>query len=417
MRHRLAVSTAMFLTLVPVTLLVPGTQELVVGAHGGTSGDAHLFMSLNMLAGIVTVPLVMRMVRDRADIRRWVVGALLLDALAFTGMALAPSLRMLFVFRALDGAAHLPAVTLLMVASNRMTGERRGGALGALATAIMIGVAIGSPVGGWLVERDPGLVYLVGTILLISAAATAWSLPGLDAARGGSAPRPMAASPRYRWDRRIAAAWIPLCYGFMDRFSIGIFVSTFTLFLAQVHGLTPAQRGSLIALFMVPFALLCYPAGRLADRIGWFRPMLVGNVLFGLVFGTYGMVPRSWLPWAMLASGVLSALMFTPNLLLISDLAARGAGDGLFGSFQVAGSLGFLCGPMVGGILVASTRGADGTPAYAMIFAMVGVLEIVLALLSWSTLRRLARSAGGPTASYRAAASARPGGLEHAHSS
>ena len=40
------------------------------------------------------------------------------------------------------------------------------------------------------------------------------------------------------------------------------------------------------------------------------------------------------LPVAMLASGVLSALMFTPNLLLISDLARRGHGEGLFGRFR-----------------------------------------------------------------------------------
>jgi hypothetical protein len=32
--------------------------------------------------------------------------------------------------------------------------------------------------------------------------------------------------------------------------------------------------------------------------------------------------------------------MFTPDLLLISDLAERGHGEGLFGAFQVAGSLG-----------------------------------------------------------------------------
>ena len=88
--------------------------------------------------------------------------------------------------------------------------------------------------------------------------------------------------------------------------------------------------------------------------------MLAGNVLFGLVFASYGVVPREWLPYVMLASGVTSALMFTPNLLLISDLARRGAGEGLFAAFQVAGSLGFLVGPIVGGILVVATRDAAG---------------------------------------------------------
>jgi MFS family permease len=147
----------------------------------------------------------------------------------------------------------------------------------------------------------------------------------------------------------------------------------------------------LIALFMLPFALLCYPAGRLADRIGWFAPMLTGNILFGLAFASYGFLPAAWLPLAMVASGIFSALMFTPNLLLISDLVRRGHGEGLFGAFQVAGSLGFLTGPIAGGILVSVTRNAAGVPAYREILAVVGAMAVVLAAASFFVLRRLAR--------------------------
>jgi len=384
----LTIALAMVFTLVPVTLLVPGLHELVVVAHGGTTSDAHAFMTVNMLAGMCTVPLAMRFARRRGDVRWWIVGALLVDAVAFVGMWSAPSLGVLYAYRILDGAVHLPAVTLLMVASNRFSGEKRGGALGALASAIMIGVAIGSPLGGWLVDRWAGWVYAVGALLLVLAALISSSMAQLPAAEA----TPAGAAGRYEWNRSQLQTWIPLGYGFMDRFSIGIFVSTFTLFLSQEHGLGASQKGVLIALFMLPFAMLCYPAGRLADRIGWFAPMLVGNVLFGLVFASYGFVPKTWLPVAMILSGVLSALMFAPNLLLISDLAQRrSGGEGLFGAFQVAGSMGFLVGPIVGGILVAVTTGADGVPAYAAIFALVGGLEAALALLTWAALRGLAR--------------------------
>lgn len=385
MRSRAAIALAMFFTLVPVTLLVPGLHELVVTAHGGTTSDAHAFMTVNMLAGMFTVPLGMRLARRRQDIGRWIALALAVDALAFVGMGLAPSLPVLYAFRVIDGAVHLPAVTLLMLASNRASGTQRGGSLGALASALMIGVAIGSPLGGWLVERNATLVYWVGAVLLLVAAATALLVPSVPVP--ADAPR----RHRYTFDRARMQAWIPLGYAFMDRFSIGVFVSTFTLFLTQVHGISATQRGILIALFMLPFAILCYPAGKLADRIGWFAPMMVGNVLFGVVFASYGVVPRSMLPVAMLASGVLSALMFTPNLLLISDLARRGHGEGLFGAFQVAGSLGFLVGPMAGGILLALTKGGDQVGGYRMIFALVGALEGGLALLAWSALRTLAR--------------------------
>jgi MFS family permease len=279
-----------------------------------------------------------------------------------------------------------------------MAGEKRGGAMGALATAIMVGVGVGSPLGGWLVERGPAAVYLVGCALLLVAALVAAALRGIPAHAGG--PR-----KRYAWNRRSLVTWIPLGYGFIDRFTIGIFVSTFTLYLTNVVQLSAPQRGVLIALFMLPFAALCYPAGRLADRIGWFGPMVAGNVLFGAAFASYGVLPSGWLPVAMIASGVFSALMFTPNLLLISDLVRRGHGEGLFGAFQVAGSLGFLTGPIVGGVLVAVTRSALGQPAYREILGAVGALAIAFSLASFFVLRPLAaatarerRDQGAPAA-------------------
>lgn len=385
MKSRLTLALTMFLALVPVTLLVPGLHELVVVSRGGTTGDAHAFMTVNMVAGMLGVPFAMRLARRGHDVRRWIGLALALDAVAFVGMRFAPSLPTLYLFRVMDGAVHLPAVTLLMLASNRASGEERGGALGAVASALMVGVAIGSPLGGWLVEVRATLVYEVGAVLLLAGAAAALAIPPIPAPAG------MPPRRRYAFDRARLQAWIPLGYAFMDRFSIGVFVSTFTLFLTQVHALSASQRGLLIALFMIPFALLCYPAGRLADRVGWFGPMMVGNVAFGFVFASYGVVPKGLLPLAMLLSGVLSALMFTPNLLLISDLAKRGHGEGLFGAFQVAGSLGFLTGPVVGGILLSLTAGDDPVGGYRAIFATVGALEGVLALVAWRALRSLAR--------------------------
>ena len=377
---------AIFLTMVPVTLLVPGLHELVVGAHGGSVSDAHSFMTVNMVAGMLTVPVAMRILAGRGgNVRTWTQVALLVDALAFAGMATASSLCGLFVFRVLDGAVHLPAITLLMVMGNRLAGsERRGAALGLLATAIMAGVAVGSPLGGNLVSRGPEVLYFVGAVLLVLAAIVVGFLPAID----GVSRR---TKSRYAWQGSRLVTWIPLAYAFLDRFSVGIFVSTFTLYLTNVVGLSPSRRGLLIALFMVPFTLLCYPAGRLAGRIGWLRPMLVGNLLYGLTFASYGLVPSSWLPVAMVASGVFSALMFAPNLVMISDLARHGAGEGLFGAFQVAGSLGFLFGPVVGGVLVSTTRAADGSPAYAAIFCGVGVFAGLLACITWVTCRRYAR--------------------------
>ncbi len=382
---RLLIALATILTLIPVTLLVPGLRELVQVAHGGSASAAHAFMTVNMLTGIIAVPLVMRWQRQAGSVRLWVSGLLALDALVFLGMRAAPDLTSLMVLRGIDGALHLPAITLLMVAANRLAGPRRGGSLGLLGSSLMIGVAIGSPLGGRLADRSPGLVYLTGAAIFLLAAVIALgiALPHTEQVRQPSR--------RYAWNSQIKLAWVPLSYAFMDRFVIGVFVSTFTLFLGDVHHASGAQRGLLMALFLVPFALLCWPAGRLADRIGWYRPLVISNVLFGAVFAMYARVPMTMLPLLMVLSGVLSALMFAPNLLLTSEVARR-AGDGIFGAFQIAGSVGFLLGPALGGVLVATLRSDHGVVDYDGIFRIVGALEVVLAMAAAIALGRLLRA-------------------------
>ncbi len=382
--HRLLIALATILTLIPVTLLVPGLRELVQVAHGGSASAAHAFMTVNMVSGILAVPLVMRWQRRAGSVRQWVSALLALNAVVFLGMRSAPSLEALFVLRIIDGALHLPAITLLMVAANRLAGQRRGGSLGLLGSSLMIGVAIGSPLGGQLVDRSAGLVYLVGAALFMLAAVVAL---GIALPREEQVRTP---SRSYAWNTDIKLAWVPLAYAFMDRFVIGVFVTTFTLFLADVHNATGAQRGTLMALFLIPFALLCWPAGKLADRIGWYRPLVISNVLFGLVFAMYGRVSMEALPAMMVLSGVLSALMFAPNLMLTSEVARR-AGDGIFGAFQIAGSVGFLIGPALGGVLVSVLRDDAGRVQYNQIFTLVGVLECVLALASAMALGRLLR--------------------------
>lgn len=388
MSHRALIAVATFLALVPVTLPVAGLHELVVVRHGVSASQAHAFMTVNMLAGVVAVPIVMRRLRGSPRVRQWLVACFALDALAFAGMAMVGSYGGLLAFRALDGIVHLPAVTLLMVSANRLAGERRGASFGLVAAALMLGVTVGSPLGGWLVGRGSATVFLTGAALLGLGIVVSTLLPR-------AMPPAVVPARRYTWNRAALETWIPLGYAFLDRFCIGIFVSTFTLFLASEHGITPATRGGLVALFMVPFAILCYPAGRLAEQRGWLVPIVAGNVAFGLVYASYGIVPRELLSLTMVLSGVASAFMFTPALLLVSDLVRRGHGEGLFGAWQVAGSLGFLLGPAVGGLLVAITSG-DGRPAYEAIFAGVGLLALGFAGVSWAVLRRVAAELRAP---------------------
>jgi hypothetical protein len=95
--------------------------------------------------------------------------------------------------------------------------------------------------------------------------------------------------------------------------------------------------------------------------------------------------------------------MFAPSLVLVSEFARHGAGEGLFGVFQVAGSFGFLAGPIAGGLLVESLRTGTGEPSWALIFAVVGAMLVMLGLVSWRVLGALARRWGQSTSEFESA--------------
>ncbi len=82
----------------------------------------------------------------------------------------------------------------------------------------------------------------------------------------------------------------------------------------------------------------------------------------------------------MFAGGVVASLMYAPSLVLVADLSRPEHKALAMSGFHFAGSLGFVLGPLTGGLLVA-LFGATMLPAYPMAFLVVGGLEVLCALL------------------------------------
>jgi MFS family permease len=384
----LPLAVVMFLALVPVTLVAPVLHELLVVRRGASPFAAHLFMSVNMMAGMLAAPIAARLAGGAPG--PWLAGALALDALGFWLMGRAESLSALMVWRALEGAAHLAGVTLLMALASRIAGGHKGLVMGVMGASLTLGVGLGAPLGGFVGGREAALVLPAGAAIMLGAAAAA-----LAFALGPAWRRPPdepAAPAAAHVDR--AAVAVPLAFAFTDRFAAGLMVSSFMLYAGQSLGFGPPARGMLMTLFMLPFALCCCPAGILADRVGRTTPLVVGAAGFGIVFASYGLVAAPLLPALMLASGSFSALKLAPALALCGDLAAAGR-TGVFAAFNVAGSLGFLLGPLCGGLVAQWSLGRAGAVDYPAIFLLGGGLELLLALAVWRLLKRRAPAGRG----------------------
>ncbi|MFC6755263.1 MFS transporter, partial [Halorubrum tibetense] len=168
--------------------------------------------------------------------------------------------------------------------------------------------------------------------------------------------------------RETPALFVPFAFGFVDRLTAGFFalVGVYYFQDPETFGLSATGAGATLALFFVPFALLQAPLGTLSDRIGRFRPIVLGSLAYGVVTIGVGVAPIY--PVAaglMVLVGVCGALMAPATMALVTDLVepeARGAAMGLFNVF---GSLGFPTGFLVGG-------GATEAFGYTTAFLAVG---------------------------------------------
>lgn len=380
-----------FVSMLPVTMLVAPLKELIAVRYHVGPFWTHSFMSVNMIGAVLAAPF-MGAVADRRGVRKRVaMTALALDALCLAAMSFAPTFRAILALRLLEGAAHVLALsTLMAIAAGLAPAKRRGQMMGIIGACLMLGTACGTRLGGrvWLMAGEwsfavAGAVSGLATLAVLVFVAEPRSAVESRAGRRQA----------FQLIRRHPRLVVPFAYALIDRLCVGVVITTFVLFLANVHALNPDDRGKLLGLyFLLPFALLVYPAGRLVDRIGRAWPIAMGSIAFGFFFASYGYLPPAWLPPVMLASGVASAIMFAPNLALCADLAPDEERGAAYAGFNAAGSLGFVLGPLLAGATYALCA-AHWPPAtaYRLTFLATGMTEVLCAAITLPMLLKLKR--------------------------
>ena len=81
----------------------------------------------------------------------------------------------------------------------------------------------------------------------------------------------------------------------------------------------------------------------------------------------------------MIALGVLASVMFPPTLTLTGELSDARTRGSAMGGFNLAGSLGFALGPVVG-------AWAQETAGFGFAFVVAGALEIAVVLVTLGVL-------------------------------
>ncbi len=381
------------LVLLPVTLPVPVLRELVQVRFEVSDLLTSLFMSINMIGAALSAPLVGALADRFGNRRTLVVGALLVDAACFLGLAWAPSFGLFLAIRFFEGCAHILALSMILsLASEARPEAERGRVMGMVGGGMMLGVAIGAPIGGMLGRDDPLVPLQVGALVSLVAAGAA-----LAALREGGFGQGARARPGFaeigrllRSDRLLA---VPLLFAFADRFTVGFYTATFTLWLRNVYDVPASQIGMLIAVFMLPFALLSVPFGWLSERTSRTLLLCGGSLLYGIGTASLTHWPAAALPFVMAAIGTTAAAMFVPSLVMTTRLAPEAVRSTALGAFNAAGSLGFIVGPLTGGLVTQLVAAGSGPEAgYRAAFWVAGASEVLLGLIAFPLLWRRERA-------------------------
>jgi MFS family permease len=110
----------------------------------------------------------------------------------------------------------------------------------------------------------------------------------------------------------------------------------FLLLRATDLGFTPAGAVTLYALYNLVYAAFSYPIGAISDRLGRRIPMMLGWIIYGIVYLGFAIMSKdqAWAIWPLMASyGLYMAFTDGVGKAWIADLApkqARGRSLGVY---------------------------------------------------------------------------------------
>lgn len=378
-RELLLVVATASLASVTLSLGMP-LLSIVLDRHGVDPVAIGLNTALGGLGSLAAAPFAETIAR-RVGAVRTMRGALALAAGTLLLFPLAVDLRLWSLWRMLLGAAGATLFIVSEAAINALApADRRGRILGLYATAFSLGFAAG-PLLLAITGSEGWPPFLVAAGFLLAAALPLRLVAGID--------RLLAAQPSAGANTTVAAllarAGLPLLgvliYGLLE-------TSFFALLPVYVLALgRPEQLAALLlSVWIAGNILLQLPIGRLADRIGPDRALLLCAAASTLaLLALDPAIDAGWPAWPLLlVGGGTMGAFYTLSLVLVGARFAASELVRANAAFVASFQLGLLLGPSA----VGGAMGALGPEAFAWPLALATALLVV------ALVRPVARSAG-----------------------
>jgi len=341
------VTFACFTDIVAYSVAVPVLPDLSRRLGASPTVIGFLFASFGVTLLTVSVP--MGAVSDRIGRRAPMVGGLAALAGATMLFAFSTSLATLFAARLVQGAAD--AITWVVgfaLLADRYGPDERGRVTGIVMSGTSVAIIVGPSIGGWLYEIGGIRLPFLFVCALAVAGALAFLFVDLPKAHAPHEAVPLAALLRLP---AVAACAIAVVAASS---TVSMLEPVLALHLAGLS-IGPARIGLLFGIAAIVNALAHPAIGRLADRVGARRLMLVGlaTSAFALVVLGQSWSLRSAIVFQVFMAATM-ALMITPSLAYMGEATSLGGLSSFgvaYGVYNMAWGAGLLAGPAIGGFL------------------------------------------------------------------
>ena len=296
-RRRLAI----IVTLGLLTGLGPFTVDMYLPAFPVIKeqlriNDAQVQVTLSATTlGFALGQLLVGPVSDRLGRKRPLLAMTALHVTASVLVAVSPNVEFLTGMRALQGiGAAGGAVVAMAMARDLFSGRRLITMMSRLALINGLAPIVAPLVGSWLVTIIGwrGVFWVLAgygaTIVALVAALIVETRPAAERTAGGLGPL-RAAYRRVLKDRVFVGVWIVAAFAFGGLFS---YVSTSSVLLQEVFGLSPRGFGLVFAICSVGVFLGVQGGSRLAARVGPPRILMVGTMLMVVAAASLLLVDR-----------------------------------------------------------------------------------------------------------------------------
>jgi MFS transporter, DHA1 family, solute carrier family 18 (vesicular amine transporter), member 1/2 len=340
------VTVAAFSDILAYSIAVPVLPDLSRRAGASPTMVGFLFAAFGVSVLATAVP--MGAVSDRIGRRGPLIGGAVGLAVSTVLFAFADTLPLLFAARLAQGAAD--AVTWVVgfaLIADLYTAEERGRVMGLVMSGTTIGFMIGPTLGGWMYESGgPQMPYLfVAALSAACAVGFVWM----------AVPPHRAVRERVGLGDLLGVRAVAICIAavVLGAGTLAMLEPTLALFLAEQVGLGPARIGLVFGAGSIVSAVLHPAFGRIADRAGGRRLVLIGLVGMACTLPMLARIDSC--QSALLINALFTvavAAMITPSLSYMADATASAGVQSFgvaYGAYNVAWALGLLIGPSIGG--------------------------------------------------------------------